>query len=275
MADTRFVDEALVALVAAETEDELYGALVHAIHGLLPHSFVIASALVPEAEKFRIAATAGLEKVIKPASQIFGFDPLAITYSTKDMPPEDLTSFRTGRLEHFPGGLHVLALRRLPKAACVAVERLTGVRSAYGIGFVWQGQHYGGISLGLRTDPDPAEADAIETLVRVATVAIRRHRAEALLREKTAELDSFFSESLDLLCIVDIDGCFRRLNPEWERTLGYTVRELEGRRLLDFVHPDDIEATLAARARLAQGHVETTFAIRVRTKAGDLSLIHI
>ena len=268
MADTRFVDEALVALVAAETEDELYGALVRAIHGLLPHSFVIASALVPDAEEFRIAATAGLEKVIKPASKIFGFDPLAITYSTKDMPPEDLTSFRTGRLEHFPGGLYVLALRRLPKTACAAVEHLTGVKSAYGIGFVWQGQQYGGISLGLRADPGPAEAETIEMLVRVATVAVRRHRAEALLREKTAELDSFFSETLDLLCIVDTEGSFRRLNPEWERALGYPVRELEGRQLLDFVHPDDIEATLAARARLAQGHVETTFAIRVRTKAG-------
>jgi PAS domain S-box-containing protein len=47
------------------------------------------------------------------------------------------------------------------------------------------------------------------------------------------ELDRYFAGSLDLLCVADTDGYFRRLNPEWERTLGYTLRDLEGHRFLD------------------------------------------
>ena len=48
------------------------------------------------------------------------------------------------------------------------------------------------------------------------------------LREKTEELDRFFTTTLDLLCVADTDGYFRRLNPQWEAVLGYSLAELEG-----------------------------------------------
>ncbi|MDP2003327.1 MAG: PAS domain S-box protein, partial [Desulfurivibrionaceae bacterium] len=74
---------------------------------------------------------------------------------------------------------------------------------------------------------------------------------DAELREKTEELDHYFTDALDLLCIADTDGYFRRLNPAWETTLGFPLSQLEGRRFLDFIHPEDMEATLQAVARLA------------------------
>ncbi|MBF0262063.1 MAG: PAS domain S-box protein, partial [Magnetococcales bacterium] len=73
-----------------------------------------------------------------------------------------------------------------------------------------------------------------------------RRDAEAALRKKTEELDRYFINSLDLLCITDLQGTFRKLNPAWRETLGYPLIELEGRRVLDFVHPDDMAATLEA-----------------------------
>ncbi|MGE5797565.1 MAG: PAS domain S-box protein, partial [Ignavibacteria bacterium] len=63
------------------------------------------------------------------------------------------------------------------------------------------------------------------------------------LHKSKDELDRYFTSSLDLLCIADADGYFRRLNPEWEKTLGYTAAELEGRKFLELVHPDDVEKT--------------------------------
>ena len=69
----------------------------------------------------------------------------------------------------------------------------------------------------------------------------RRESAEASLRQKTEELDQFFNVSLDLLCIANIQGYFLRLNPVWERTLGYSMEELMAKQFTDFVHPDDFE----------------------------------
>jgi len=93
-----------------------------------------------------------------------------------------------------------------------------------------------------------------------------RKQAEDALRKKTEELDRYFTTSLDLLCIADIDGYFRRLNPEWERTLGYPLTELVGKQFLDFVHPDDLEATFDAMSQLERREEVLNFENRYRCK---------
>lgn len=93
-------------------------------------------------------------------------------------------------------------------------------------------------------------------------------RTEEELRRRTEELDHFFSVALDLLCIADTDGIFHRVNREWERLLGYAQSDLEGRRFLDFVHPDDREATLAAVERLRQQERVLDFVNRYRRRDG-------
>jgi PAS domain S-box-containing protein len=93
--------------------------------------------------------------------------------------------------------------------------------------------------------------------------------AEAALREKTEELDRFFNIALDLLCIADTDGIFRRLNRQWEHTLGYAIHELEGRNFLDFVHPDDRQPTLDAITALSGQRRVIGFTNRYRCKDGS------
>jgi len=107
------------------------------------------------------------------------------------------------------------------------------------------------------------------SIAGVNLVMQRRDAALASLREKTEELDLYFTLGLDLLCIADTDGYFRRLNPEWERALGYSLAELEGHRFLDLVHPDDLESTLAAIAQLDQQHDVLNFENRYRCKDGS------
>ncbi|MFH1021540.1 MAG: PAS domain S-box protein [Pseudomonadota bacterium] len=92
---------------------------------------------------------------------------------------------------------------------------------------------------------------------------------DAELREKTEELDHYFTDALDLLCIADTDGYFRRLNPAWETTLGRPLSELEGRRFLDFIHPEDLEATLQAVSKLAGQKEVLNFVNRYRHNNGE------
>lgn len=96
-----------------------------------------------------------------------------------------------------------------------------------------------------------------------------RQQTEMALRQKTEELDRYFTLGLDLLCIADIEGHFLRLNPEWEKTLGYPLADLEGQHFLDLVHPDDVEVTLAALATLEQQHEVLNFENRYRCKDGS------
>jgi PAS domain S-box-containing protein len=92
---------------------------------------------------------------------------------------------------------------------------------------------------------------------------------EADLKQKTEELEGFFLSTIDLLCIANIEGYFLRLNPEWEQTLGYSLSELESKRFFDFIHPDDLELTLAATLTLSQQQPIQSFVNRYRHKNGS------
>jgi PAS domain S-box-containing protein len=83
------------------------------------------------------------------------------------------------------------------------------------------------------------------------------------------ELERFFMLSLDLLCLAGFDGYFKRVNPAWERVLGYTTEELLARPYLEFVHPDDRTPTTTVAARLGDGGTVITFANRYIAQDGS------
>jgi len=101
------------------------------------------------------------------------------------------------------------------------------------------------------------------------TALVEQEQIEEELIEKSTELDRYFTSSLDMLCIADTQGRFIRLNPEWEKVLGYQIDELQGCSFIDYVHPDDREKTLSAVSRLEAQEEVQSFENRYRCRDGS------
>lgn len=80
---------------------------------------------------------------------------------------------------------------------------------------------------------------------------LRTHVQRRVQVEK--ERDRLFNLSLDMLCVVGLDGTFKRCNPAFERILGYPPAELPGTPMLDIVHREEVAATLEQLRLLASG----------------------
>ncbi len=79
----------------------------------------------------------------------------------------------------------------------------------------------------------------------------------------------FFTLSNDMLCVANTEAYFTHLNPYFCQLLGYTEEELISRKFLDFVHPDDVDSTLAEVAKLSAGFNTINFVNRYRCKDGS------
>jgi serine/threonine-protein kinase len=108
----------------------------------------------------------------------------------------------------------------------------------------------------------------------------RPFSAQALVDEVTAYLEDgqrraeqqlvqFFDLSVDLFCIAGRNGYFSRVNENFPRLLGYPATELLSRKFLEFVHPEDINATVAEVERLGRGEPTIQFLNRYRHADGN------
>jgi PAS domain S-box-containing protein len=84
------------------------------------------------------------------------------------------------------------------------------------------------------------------------------------------EAARYFELSHDLVCTATLDGRFDQLNGRWQAALGWTPDELRSRPFVEFVHPDDREATARETRRLGEGGESAeTVAFRNRYRAKD------
>jgi diguanylate cyclase (GGDEF)-like protein/PAS domain S-box-containing protein len=130
----------------------------------------------------------------------------------------------------------------------------------------------------VRRWPEPMSVLAVGGIVITALVVIRQIAAvrenvrllsEQSKRENEARFEALVQHSSDVITIVDPDTVIRYSSPTVLQIFGHSPNELEGKRLSDLVHPDDVPRTLSFfMSVLPPGAVTTPAEWRMRHHDG-------
>ena len=83
------------------------------------------------------------------------------------------------------------------------------------------------------------------------------------------KLERLFIMSTDMICLAGTDGFFKRINPAFTDTLGWTEEELLGCSFFNFIHKDDVSLTRIEIGKLAKGENTIDFKNRFVKKDGE------
>jgi diguanylate cyclase (GGDEF)-like protein/PAS domain S-box-containing protein len=79
-----------------------------------------------------------------------------------------------------------------------------------------------------------------------------------------------FEMTSDLLATISLEGRFTLLNPAWENLLGWSREELQSKPMREFMHPDDVEPTLAVMQAAGEQRAQLeNFTNRFRHRDGS------
>ena len=134
-----------------------------------------------------------------------------------------------------------------------------------------------------RTEMEMQRKDGARFCARLQAKAVDWQRPEAgfvwnvedITEQKQVETErehyfKFFITSSDLMCMVDTHGYFKKINPAFMATLGYSEAELLSAPVTEFIHPEDRQKTLDEVARLLQGGVTIAFENRYLCPDGSV-----
>jgi PAS domain S-box-containing protein len=82
-------------------------------------------------------------------------------------------------------------------------------------------------------------------------------------------VEYLFGVSGEMLCLIGVDGLYRRVSPLFEEKLGFLPDELEDRSFLEFLHAEDHKVMLGQFEKLERDQAVTRYGFRHRKKDGS------
>jgi PAS domain S-box-containing protein len=91
---------------------------------------------------------------------------------------------------------------------------------------------------------------------------------EVLANNRLIQREKLFrilaQEGADLVCILDLEGNYRYLSPNYPSYLGLPVEELMGKNVFEFIHPDDLPGIIAEFSTIGEAKQIKSFPFRFK-----------
>jgi diguanylate cyclase (GGDEF)-like protein/PAS domain S-box-containing protein len=106
-------------------------------------------------------------------------------------------------------------------------------------------------------------------LVRSIKYAIERKKADDALKRSEERFRMLIENAMDLITTLDLDGTIKYISPSHLHIVGYEDDELLGRKVFEFVHPEDLSLVMDVFSQALQNRGKLYSAeFRVKHKEG-------
>ncbi|MDG5814676.1 PAS domain S-box protein [Chitinispirillales bacterium ANBcel5] len=264
-----FIAEASKEMSAYSVENVDYQKIAETMLTLSGAKYVGLNKFEKNGKNFRTVALTGEKDHLKRAQKIlnsrlikkeWAYDPIR-EKKTKD----NKTTFFDN--------LHELTGDSLPGSLIKVVEKTFHLGKVVVVKAIKDDTILGDFTLIYESEKELQNQVIVEAYSDITGMLFSRIYAENDLKKQKEELECFFSMNLDLLCIADLNGYFLKTNEAWGQVLGYATEDLNKRKFLDFVHPDDLKPTLEAIQDLSEGKDILNFVNRYKSKDGSYRYI--
>lgn len=183
------------ALVSSKNLSEIFELVGEAVHTLLPKAMLYTSKTAHDESYMQGTWQHGFDRYLETIKTIFGIDLFEKKFSLSGATSDELTLYRNGKLYHFEDGLYNLCVRTVPKLVCHAIEKVLSLGAAYAIGFAWNNKHYGALVILLPKGIELQNAEVIETIVHLGSVAFQRVLAEDAIKQSETKYRTLVEHS--------------------------------------------------------------------------------
>jgi PAS domain S-box-containing protein len=251
--ELRLLAEAADRFVHTNELDEVYDYLAQTICAISGADYLLLSLYDEKLQAVRPKIITGFEPFRETIRRRFHFDPTEMVFYLKDMRPDDFSDFVSRRLLPVHEGLYGLANRKVPRSICRLIEKILSINSMHTMGFSWENQLFGGLTVFFKKDNGLKNASQVEALANLAAVSIKRLLAEQALRESEKKYRSLVSQSPDGIFIVDLQGNFLSVNQAMCDGLKYSEAEFLSLKIWDIIPEQYMELHKKRLASILKG----------------------
>ena len=222
-----------------------------------------------DGNQFTTVALAGVSGILEPVRKILGFNPVGKKWPHDPVRADAIMDRELTMFEN----LASLSGKTIPQNLIDQLSKRFATGRVYLARIMKDQKMLGDLTLMMAPETVIKNDDYVRVLASLLGQFLDRQKSQRQLLQVSEELEKFFQINLDLLCIIDEEGRFIRLNQAWEHILGYPLASLQGRNITEFIHPDDLASTQQAMKQLKSQKEVINYTNRYRTKDGSYRYI--
>jgi PAS domain S-box-containing protein len=243
------ISQIVFDLLNLTSESEILGFIGEKIKEMLGEAYIILSEYDESFDSLKVHSIYGINPtILKLSKKIVGKEIFDFSFPLNTLDAESRAFLSNGKLHEIENGINFITAGKIPLSTAHILEKKFGIKKTYLMSFSWQNEMFGSANIFTKKGTVKSNLKNVETFLNIASVALKRRKAEKELEDRERLLRLVTDNMLNLVAHVDKDGKFMYVSPSVKNLLGYEVDEVLGKNVFEFMeltHPDDIEKVMS------------------------------